>query len=111
MFMMPFLFQTKSISLSLSELEKLYENAEIVTHFKSVYPSYSVQTDLIKENTTPHFMYIADNKDKLAELRTAIDLNDKDPKFTYLCSYVYTEQVFLRIDNPSNEDIDNNRCW
>ena len=97
--------------MSLEEFHERFDDEGIVKHFKSVYPEHFSGRGKSPGMILPAWGYGAANDDSsLAELR--VEKNFGKYEFVYTCEDVESNwNPQIKIQNPSTQDIDNNRCW
>jgi hypothetical protein len=57
----------------------------------------------------PAWGYLDANDSNIVELRVESTFGKYE--FTYTCSELGTDHIYVKIKNPSIEDIDANPCW
>ncbi|MCH9657771.1 hypothetical protein K0U27_03580 [archaeon] len=97
--------------MSLEEFHEMFDDEDIVMHFKLAYPEHFSGRGKSPGMILPAWGYGAANDDSLmAELR--VEKNFGKYEFVYTCEDVKNDwNPQIRIQNPSVQDIDTNRCW
>ncbi len=96
-------------SMSLEEFEEQFGNEDIVKHFQSVYYDAGTGWGKSPGMLIPEWGYVSAKNSTISELR--LGQNFGKYEFTYTCSDLGTDQLYLKIKNPSKQDISENPCW
>lgn len=89
-------------------LEK-FDNNSIVKHFKKTYPEHNSGWGRSIEMQFPSWKYVSANDQIIAELRVHELFGQIE--LEYVCGDILEERLFVKIKNPSLDEIDHNHCW